>query len=102
MDTLSTSYPQAAKETVTLDFPVMFNNTEITALSIRRPRVKDQMIADKQNKDNTDKEIHLMALLAEVERELIQELDMSDYEQVQKVIVGFRQKKSQSEPSKED
>ena len=102
MDTFPTPYPQAAKETVTLEFPVMFKNTEITALSFRRPKVKDQMIADKQNKDNADKEIHLMALLAEVEPALIQELDMADYEQVQQVIVGFRKKKSQSEPSKED
>ena len=102
MNTLPTPYPQAAKETVTLEFPVMFKNTEITALSFRRPKVKDQMIADKQNKADADKEIHLMALLGEVEPELIQELDMADYEQVQQVLVGFRKKKSQSEPSKED
>lgn len=102
METTQTPYPQVAKEIVHLDYPMVFQGTEITALSFRRPRVKDQVIASKQNKDDADKEIHLMALLAEVEPALIQELDMSDYEKVQKIIVGFRQKSSQNELSKED
>ncbi|MEF1312037.1 phage tail assembly protein [Vibrio mytili] len=94
------TYP-AAKTEVKLSYPVTVNGTEIKTLALRRPKVRDQLIADKQNKNDADKEVHLMALLAEVEPAVIQELDMEDYEGVQKVIVGFRKKSSKSETSSE-
>ena len=74
---------------------------KIEVLTLRRPKVRDQLIADKQNKNDADKEVHLMSLLAEVEPAVIQELDMEDYTEVQKVIVGFRKKNSKSETSNE-
>ncbi|EJG1697272.1 phage tail assembly protein [Vibrio parahaemolyticus] len=96
------TYPETHKTEITLTYPVTVNGKEIKTLALRRPKVRDQLIADKQNKNDADKEVHLMALLAEVEPAVIQELDMEDYEGVQKVIVGFRKKKSESETSSED
>lgn len=84
-------YP-VPKETVNLEYPRTFNGKEYKTLELRRPLVKDQLIADKQNKDPADKEIHFMALLAEVDVEVIQMLDLDDYEAVQKKITGFRKK----------
>ncbi|WP_235199552.1 phage tail assembly protein [Photobacterium galatheae] len=75
-----------------MEYPVKIGATEITGLQMRRPRVKDQMIADKQNKHDSDKEIHLFALLCEVDPSVIQELDMDDYEAVKQVFLGFRKK----------
>lgn len=94
-------YPNETK-TVTLDFPFECKGQKVETLEIRRPKVRDQLIADKQNKESADKEVYLMSLLAGVEPELIQELDFSDYEQVQDVIVGFRKKSSGNETSSED
>ncbi|HHG3093099.1 TPA: phage tail assembly protein [Vibrio parahaemolyticus] len=94
------TYP-VAKTEVKLSYPVELNGKQIEVLNLRRPKVRDQLIADKQNKNDADKEVHLMSLLAEVEPAVIQELDMEDYEKVQKVIVGFRKKSSKSETSKE-
>ena len=90
------TYP-VEKQQVKLVYPVFIGETEVTSLSIRRPRVRDQLIADKQNKDNADKEVHLMSLLAEVEKDVILQLDMEDYEEVQNTIMGFRKKDSESE-----
>ncbi|MFM2482793.1 phage tail assembly protein [Celerinatantimonas sp. YJH-8] len=97
------SYPNE-KTAVELEFPVFVAGVEYKTLSFRRPKVRDNLIADKTNPADADKEIHLMALLGEVERAVIEELDMSDYTQVQQVIMGF-QKKAQdlpSEPSSAD
>lgn len=92
------TYP-VEKQQVQLTYPVFIGETEVTSLSIRRPRVRDQLVADKQNKDNADKEVHLMSLLAEVEKDVILQLDMEDYEEVQNTIMGFRKKGSESEIS---
>ncbi|MDW2310637.1 phage tail assembly protein [Vibrio sp. 1075] len=94
------TYP-VAKTEVTLTYPVNVNGKEIKTLALRRPKVRDQLIADKQNKNDADKEVHLMSLLAEVEPAVIQDLDLDDYMEVQKVIVGFRKKNSESETSSE-
>lgn len=94
------TYP-VAKTEVKLSYPVELGGSKIEVLNLRRPKVRDQLIADKQNKNDADKEVHLMALLAEVEPVVIQELDMEDYAEVQKVIMGFRKKNSESETSSE-
>ncbi|MBY8038589.1 phage tail assembly protein [Vibrio fluvialis] len=88
--------------TLKLEYPIEIDGKKIDELNIRRPLVRDQLIADKQNKDEADKEIHLMSLLAGVDKEIIQLLDLNDYGEVQKVIVGFRKKPSQSEKSSEE
>jgi hypothetical protein len=94
------TYP-VAKTEVKLAYPVELGGQKIEVLNIRRPKVRDQLIADRQNKNDADKEVHLMSLLAEVDPTVIQELDMEDYTEVQKVIVGFRKKNSKSETSNE-
>lgn len=96
------TYPAAEKKEVKLDYPVTVGSQTIEVLALRRPKVRDQLIADKQNKSDADKEVHLMSLLAEVDPAVIQELDLDDYTEVQKVIVGFRQKRLASGTSSED
>ncbi|TCN02947.1 phage tail assembly protein [Vibrio crassostreae] len=93
-------YPVETKE-VQLEYPVTVAGKEYKALTMRRPKVRDQLIADKQNKDPADKEIHLLSLLAGVETAVIQELDMTDYGEVQKAYKGFTKKNSKSETSNE-
>ncbi|MDN3611355.1 phage tail assembly protein [Vibrio ostreicida] len=87
---------------VTLNYPIELGGKTIEVLTLRRPKVRDQLIADKQNKNDADKEVHLMSLLANVETGVIQELDMEDYSEVQKVIVGFRKNASANMTSNVD
>lgn len=84
-----------------LEYPVTINGTEYKELIVRRPKVRDRLIADKQQKDPMDKEVHLFSLLAGVEPAVIQDLDEVDYEALQGVYLGFRKGKSKSEPSSE-
>ena len=95
------TYP-VAKTEVKLAYPVELGGQKIEVLNISRPKGRDQLIADRQNKNDADKEVHLMSLLAEVDPTVIQELDMEDYTEVQKVIVGFRKKNSKNDTSKKD
>lgn len=88
-------YPSASKQ-VELTYPVNIDGKDYKTLDIRRPKVRDNMIADKQNQNDADKEIHLMALLASVERQVIEELDMIDFSKLQQVILGFHKSAADS------
>lgn len=94
-------YPVETKE-IALGYPVTIEGKEYKSLTMRRPKVRDQLIADKQNQDDFDKEVHLLSLLTEVEKEVIQELDLNDFEEVQQTLVGFRKKSSEKETSSEE
>ncbi|CAG9000672.1 MAG: hypothetical protein CENE_02672 [Candidatus Celerinatantimonas neptuna] len=83
------NYPTETK-LLTLDYPVTVAGKDYKSLTFRRPRVRDNLIADKQNQADADKEVHLMALLAEVDRGVIEQLDMADYAAAQQIIVGFQ------------
>lgn len=83
------AYP-VKNEVLTLQFPVTFNEQEYTTLEFRRPKVRDNLIADKQNQADADKEIALMALLSDVDQGVIHELDMIDYVAGQQIIMGFQ------------
>lgn len=83
------AYP-VANTVLTLSFPIEFEGKEYKTLEFRRPTVRDNLIADKQNKDDADKEVALMSLLAGVEKDVILELDLADFIEGQKIILGFQ------------
>ena len=76
---------------VTLTTPVQLKTGRtITELSIREPKVKDMLAAQKQAKgDSAESEIRLIANLAEVTPEDVQELSIRDYNSVQEVLKSF-------------
>lgn len=93
-------YPNETKELV-LEYPVTVNNREIVALKVRRPKVRDNLIAAKKD-DDADREMAMMSLLTGEDEDVLHELDMFDFEALQKVVVGFRKKgNSESETSSE-
>ena len=75
--------------TLTLTFPVTLNGIETTALSMRRPKVRDMLVGEKKGKSDAEREIHVFANLCEVTPDLIQELDMADYAELQKTYQDF-------------
>lgn len=75
--------------TVSLEYPITVNGQEIDRLSLRRPRVGDQMAMRKHSKDEAAQEIFLFSALAEVSPADIEKLDMKDYQKLQEVYRGF-------------
>lgn len=76
-------------QNIELKHPVTVSGRETKILSMRRPKVKDQLAADKLSGGNAEKEIRLFANLCEVEPAVIEELDLADYRKVQEVYGGF-------------
>jgi len=59
-------------------------------LSMRRSKVKDRLIVSKmKSASDEEKEIRLFANLCEVEPKIIEELDESDYANLQKAYMDF-------------
>lgn len=66
------------RETIELEYPVIFEGQEISELSLRRPRMRD-MKRQQQKKDDLDKALTMIADLAEVSPKLVEELDPVDF-----------------------
>ena len=75
---------------ITLTIPVTINNTTYNELNIRRPKVRDRLAVERIKKTDAEKEIALIANLTEVTTDVIEELDLADYNKVQEgVLQGF-------------
>lgn len=74
---------------VPLDYPVTEGGVEMSQLSIRRPRVKDQINASKTTGDDVEREVALLANLCEVAPSTIAEMDLKDYQKLQKAYTDF-------------
>ena len=62
---------------------------EVHELSLRRPKVRDLIAAGKKNISESEREVNLVANLAEVSPEIIQDLDLSDYMKIQDWLKDF-------------
>ena len=76
------------KTIVKLKFPVTVDGQEYKQLEMRRCKVKDRRLAEKQA-NAADKEVTLIANLCEVAPAVIDELDAVDYAELQKTLTGF-------------
>ena len=76
-------------QAITLFVPVTIAETTYGALNIRRPKVRDRLAVERIKKTDAEKEIAMIANLAEVTVEVIEELDLADYNKVQEVLQGF-------------
>ena len=78
-------------EPITLNFPIEHDSLPIAQIALRRPTVGDHLAAQKSGGSDAEREIRLIANLAELPPAAIHKLDMSDYAAVQKVLAGFLQ-----------
>jgi len=74
---------------ITLQYPVDVDGQAVHEISLRRPKVRDQLLAEKAGGGAAEQEVAILANLAEVPQEVIQDLDMADYLQLQEVYRGF-------------
>ncbi len=75
---------------IELKYPTELNGETHEKLSMRRSKVKDRLLVAKmKNASDEEKEIRLFANLCEVDPKIIEELDESDYANLQKAYLDF-------------
>ncbi len=76
-------------QTITLIEPITVNGTTYDQLNIRRPKVRDRLAVERMKKSEAEKEIVMIANLAEVDAKVIEELDLADYAKIQGIFADF-------------
>ena len=76
-------------QTIKLDYPVTAEGRTIDEITLRRPKVRDMLAADKGAGSEAEKEIRMFANLAEVAPAIIEGLDLADYQALQETYRGF-------------
>ena len=76
-------------ERIKLNFPIEHDGVPIADIALRRPTVGDHLAAQKSAGTDAEREIRLIANLAELPPAAIHQLDMKDYAQLQKVLGGL-------------
>ena len=79
---------------VALDFPITISGVEVKHLTMRRPKVRDEMAFAKSKADDADKAINLMASLCEIEPDALLDLDSADFAKLEAQLVDFKGAKS--------
>jgi len=77
------------KVEIVLEQAITVNGESFEKLSIRAPKVRDMMTASNAEGSDVEKEVRLFATLCEVPPEVIEELTLKDYQQLQKAYEGF-------------
>ena len=74
-------------EKVTLKYPVKNGDTEITEIAVRRPKVKDTMKPDFITE--AEYEVKVVSNVTNLPEDVIQEMDLADYAEIQEKISNF-------------
>lgn len=75
--------------TIDLDYPININGEEVKQLKMRRAKARDLKKAQIAAQDQASQELHLFALLTDVNPEDLEELDVKDYSKLQKEYTAF-------------
>jgi len=76
-------------ETIDLLVPVEVDGKVYETLTMRRPKVADQLLMSKLKGSDDEKEVRLFANLCEESPEVIKALDLADYMRLQETYRGF-------------
>lgn len=79
----------ASGGTIRLQYPLTVDGMRVDTLNMRRPLVRDRLVAEKASGSEVEKEIRLIANLCEMAPQAIEQLDLADYTQVQECLAGF-------------
>jgi len=79
-----------ASKTVELKNPIKVNGVETSSLTMRSPKVKDLLSAEKAVKTgDAEREVYLMATLCGVAPKEIEDMELSDYQLLQEQSKSF-------------
>lgn len=76
-------------QTFTLQMPITIHGETISALQVRRPRVRDRLAAERGKGSTAEKEVIFLAHLCEVAPGTIEELELADYLKLQETVTSF-------------
>jgi len=76
-------------DTITLKYPLADNGETIDRITLRRPKVRDMLTSASDDLSDAEKEVRLFASLSGLTPALIEDMDVADYQQLQKVYAGF-------------
>jgi len=76
-------------DTITLKYPLADNGETIDRITLRRPKVRDMLTSASDELSDAEKEVWLFASLSGLTLALIEDMDVADYQQLQKVYAGF-------------
>ena len=83
--------PMNTAERIKLSFPIEHDGVPIADIALRRPTVGDHLAAQKSAGTDAEREIRLIANLAELPPAAIHPWDLKDYAPLPKVLGGFLQ-----------
>lgn len=86
---LSSNSTNQTCETIALQYPLSVDGMVVEQLSMRRPLVRDRLVAEKTSGSEIEKEIRLIANLCEMAPQQIEMLDLADYNTLQECLSGF-------------
>ena len=76
-------------EKIKLDNPIKIDGVEVHEISLRAPKVRDLIAAGKKNISESEREVNLIANLAEISPETVQDFDLRDYMKIQNWLKDF-------------
>jgi hypothetical protein len=74
---------------VKLASPISIDGKEMTEINLRRPKVRDRLAVERSNASDAEKEVQLIANLAELPVEVIEDIDLADYAKLQRALTDF-------------
>lgn len=69
--------------------PIKIDGVSIFELTLRRPKVRDRLAVERSGNNDAEKEVALIANLAGIPKEAVEELDLADYAKIQEALQGF-------------
>ncbi|WP_462362901.1 phage tail assembly protein [Pyramidobacter porci] len=79
----------AEKVTVSLEYPITVGGVEAKSLALRRPKVRDVVAVNKSCDSDAERELKLIANLAELAPDELEEMDVKDYAKLQAQLKVF-------------
>jgi hypothetical protein len=84
---------------IQLEFPFTSGARLIETVAIRRPKVADQLAAQKAGVTDVESEIHLVANLSGLTPAEVGQIDLADYAAIQELLAGFFSRRRKSSAS---
>ncbi len=74
---------------IKLNEPIKIDGASISELTLRRPKVRDRLAVERLGTNDAEKEVALIANLADIPKDAVEELDLADYAKIQEALQGF-------------
>jgi len=76
-------------EKLKLLYPLNDGGNHVESLTMRRPKVRDMVASGSAEGSDEEREVRLFASLCDVPPALLEEMDIVDYKELQKIYTGF-------------